>query len=504
MSRVLLFAAALLFAGCVTPATDVDPQAAASGGLAADWWETAIPNILLDPKHDHSLRAQHQGLTTSNFEVLGWDPLLTESYGTSLVGMGCGGAVAREDGRKLAVVHSIATDVSFVVADVTDPAAPMMMGEFYMPNAVVWDADISADGMHVLIGAYPYAIFGDAVPVLPGGVVSAPEVPLRIEYRNACTGETSEVGPINYLPFGPGIVMVGIADPAAPVFEDWVSQPAVGPHSVGSQMIDGTVYATSSVTNLQHEGSYYTIFEIIGPKLVPVSVIQTPGVYAPAILTNGHTDVFLQKHPVTGALLAHLANWDGYYIVDLSIPAVPMIIAEWFDAGNVHTTYPFPTMWGEKQYILVGQEVGEPEERPTGWIYILDITDPTAPTEVGRWTLPAKFPWTDVNEGGTGLLFSPHYVSILNTTMFVSNYHGGLWAVDITDPTAPAAIGIFVPDRESSAPYGGAESYGPSIEDVIVDPLTGILTTWDGAGGVYNLRFNDMMAMVPAPAWPAP
>jgi hypothetical protein len=500
MSRafVLLLLAGLAFAGCVTPASDVETQSASEGAIAANWWENAVPSSLTDEEHDHADRSQHANLTTANFEVLGWDPLVTEAYGTTLTGMGCGGAVTREDGMKLAIVHSISTDVSFVVADVTDPAAPKMLGEFYMPNAVVWDADISADGMHVLVGAYPF-VFGNELQ-LPTLGTAVPSVPLTMQFRNACTGEVSEVGPLNYLPFGPGIVMVGIQDPTNPTFEDWVSQPAVGPHSVGSQMIDGVLYATSSVTNLAHEGSYYTIFTIEGSKLVPYTVIQTPGHPGVPLLgfQNGHTDVFLHKHPVTGAVLAHLANWDGYYIYDVSTP-VALEVASWFDgdAGNVHTTFPFPTMWGEKQYIAVGQEVGEPTDLPSGWIYLLDITDPAAPTEVGRWTLPVKPKWDD-----GGLQFSPHYVAVLNTTLFVSNYHGGLWAVDIADPALPQAIGLFVPERESTANYDGAASYGPGIEDVIVDPETFLLTTWDNAGGVYTLRFHDEMAKVPAPAWP--
>lgn len=488
----------LVIAGCVTPASDVDMRSAALGAVPPEWWVNSIPSSLTDEKHDHADRAQHANLSTPNFEVLGWDPLVTQTYGTTLTGMGCGGTVTREDGMRLAVVHSISTDVSFVVADVTDPMAPRMVGEFYLPNAVVWDADISADGMHVLIGAYP-PIFGDPTPVLPiPPALTAPAwatSPIgMIQFRDACTGEVKAVGPPNYLP-GPAIVMAGIQDPTNPTFESYVPQPVIGPHSVGSQMIDGVVYATSSVTNLVHSGSYYTIFTIEADQLVPYAVIQTPGIVGPTDL-NGHTDVFLATHPVTGALLAHLANWDGYYIYDVSLPA-PVEVARWYDVGSVHTTYPFPMLVDEKVYIAVGQEVGEPEELPSGWIYILDITDPAAPTEIGRWTLPVKPKWDD-----GGLQFSPHYVAVLNQTMFVSNYHGGLWAVDISDMAAPAAIGLFVPDRMSPANYGGAESYGPNVEDVIVDAATGLLTTWDGAGGVYVLRFHEEMPKVHAPRWP--
>lgn len=502
MSRAFpltLLVLSLVAAGCVAPGSAVDPQAAATGAVAEDWWANAVPSSVTHPDHDHADRAQHAGLTTPNFEVLGWDPLVTQTFGTTLTGMGCGGAVTRTDGMRLAIVHSISTQVSFVVADVTDPAAPKMLGEFYLPNAVVWDADISADGMHVLIGAYPPGpLFGRSVTLPAPGALAVPQWARAdvsmMQFRNACTGEVKAIGPPNYLP-GPAIVMAGIQDPTDPVFEAYVPQPVIGPHSVGSQMIDGTLYATSSVTNLVHSGSYYTIFTIEGSALVPYTVIQTPGIVGPTAL-NGHTDVFLHKHPLTGATLAYLANWDGMYVYDISTP-VATEVSRWYDDGSVHTTYPFPFLVDDKQYLLVGQEVGEPAELPTGWVYILDVTDPAAPTEVGRWTLPVKPKWDD-----GGLQFSPHYVAVLNETMFVSNYHGGLWAVDISDMSAPAAIGLFVPERMSPANYGDAESYGPVVEDVIVDATTGIITTWDGAGGVYQLRFDETMPKVHAPRWP--
>jgi hypothetical protein len=500
---LVLLAASTLLAGCLTT-PDVGPKGAVDDpkAFAADWWEHAIPSSITVDNHEHNNRSHHAGITTPNFATIGWDPLETETFGASLTGMGCGGAVTRADGRRLAVVHSIATTVSFVVADITDAAQPQMLGEYYLPNAVVWDADISADGNHVLIGAYPPGpIFGrdPSLPIPPTtGPAWARGHTGMVLYRDACSGAVVELGPLHYLP-GPAIVMVGIHDPSMPEFEQYVPQPVIGPHSVGSQEIDGVVYATSSVTNLVHKASYYTVFEIVdtpaGGVLETRWAFETPG-DPPLEAFNGHTDVFLHKHPKTGQLLGHLANWNGYYIWDLSGP-IALPLSEWMDgdAGNVHTTYPFPFLRDGRQYIAVGQEVDEPRELPSGWIYLLDITDPTKPTEVSRWTLPVKPKWDD-----KGLQFSPHYVAVLNHTMFVANYHGGLWAVDITDLAKPEAIGIFVPDRDAPNAYGNG-AYGPSIEDVIVDPTTGLLTTWDNAGGVYQLTFDATMEAPRAPAW---
>lgn len=506
---------AVVFAGCIDAGEQVDGDPVDDvGAVAADWWVDSVPSSETVDGHDHSLHAHHENLTTPNFEVLGWDPLVTDQHGETVPGMMCGGVTDREDGRRIAIVHSISNDMAFMAADVTDPENPFMVGEFYMPNGITWDADISADGMHVLAGAYPVGVFGD--PTLPDPPMDDPSVlpgldlwKPEIYFRDACTGAVQDVGPENYVPYGPGIVLISIADPEEPVYQDWRSQPAVGPHSVGSHFVGDDVIATASVTNLAHEASYYSFFRITetpaGSVLEPYSQIRVPGVVTPtesdlggvSPWLNGHVDVWIHEHPVTGQVLAYLANWDQMYVYDISIPQAPLEIASWFDGEHrsIHTTYPFPELVDDKQYLIVGQEVSERQDRPTGWIFIVDVTDPTDPQEVSRWTLPVKPRW----DGG-GLQFSTHYARVLEDMMFVSVNHAGLWAVNISDIEKPRSQGVFVGDRPSPSPLGGGD-HAPHIGDVGVDLETGVITTWDGPAGVYQLRFNESMPAPFAPDW---
>ena len=505
---LLLAGVGLAAAGCVSPAGDVNAASADSPAAADDWW-----HINYGEDHDHSDWSHHEGKTTPNFQELGWDPLTTARYGSTATGMGCGGTGVTPEGRKLAVVHTISTEVAFAVADITDPANPMMLGEYLLPNAVVWDATITPDGLHALIGAYP-PIFGGRGVVLPptdmtdainaqrmaDAQVSGETWQVQPMWRDACTGIAVPAGPEQYLPMGPGIVMVGLQNPESPEFEDWVSQPVIGPHSVSSQLIDGTVYAISSVTNLAHDASYYSFFQIIGPKLVPFAVLesQSEGPVRGGA-DNGHTEAELGIHPVTGQLLAYTADWnEGAGIWDLSIPAAPQLIGTFKDGntGGMHSLLPSQEMWGDRHITIVGTETGEPVDLPSGIIYILDTTDPTNPVELSRWTLPFKPVW----DGG-GLQFSTHYMFMDgHDTMFVSNYHGGLWAVDLTDLTHPETIGRFVPTNVPETTYGGG-SFGPGIEDVVVDPETHVVTTWDNSGGIYQLSFDRSIVLEDIPEW---
>lgn len=509
----LPLAALVVLAGCIggneqalSPDSD-DPLEQAP--VPEGWWEDAVP---FGDDHDHGDMSPHANLSTANFQVLGFDPLVTDGLGSTANGMGCGGTAETDEGRRIAVTHSLGSEMGIVVADITDPANPVKLGEYMMPNAAIWDATVTPDGEHVLVGAVPFP-FSGRNPTLPGtgevspgstGEATTPQDRFKVQplWKDACTGEVREAGPEQYLPWGGSLVMLNIEDPESPTFEDVSPQQVLGPHSVSAAEIDGTTYGMSSVTNLVHEASYYTFYEIVdtpaGGRLVPLTVIQAPGVQTPAL--NGHVDVLMQEHPETGQVLAYLANWnDGVAIYDMTNPRAPMQIRHWSDdgphGGSIHEVLPLGELRDGKHYSIAGQEVGEREEVPSGLIYILDTTDPANPEEVARWTIPVQ------PRGWPGLMFSTHYVEVVDDTLFVANYHGGLWAVDISTIEDPRATGLFVPDRTSPSPDDGAG--GPTIGDVHAGP-NGTLTTWDGggAGGVYQLSFDPTMPAPQAPAWP--
>lgn len=414
MRLALLVVLALVAAGCVTPSPDGGdgPDAPAPG---LDWAAAALPS---DDAHDHTDASQHANITTPNFQVVGWDPMVSDHFGATAGGHYCGSVGTTGEGRKLAVVHSFTTDVAFVLLDVTDPAAPVKLGEFILERAHIYDSTISLDGRYVVLGANP------EVPSTPGlASMRAGVATLRPMWRDACTGVVTPAGPEQALPLAPGVILVDVADPANPVFADFAPTPALGPHSVHAGVVGDANVFLASITNLEHQASYFQFYgvqelPVVGPKLQLLSTYQgPPGPTSTIPLINGHVDGFIAEHPGTGQTLAWLANWDaGVLVLDISDPRVPMEIGRWGgaddgpasfgdeDTGGIHGTFPLPVMWGDKHYTLAGQELGgHPDGRPTGWIFILDTTDPANPTEVGRWTLPVDVNWSSF------LQFSTHY-----------------------------------------------------------------------------------------------
>lgn len=499
----------LILAGCFTPADDgtPDPNAPLADGDVS-WAARAVPS---EDAHDHDDPAQHANLSTPNFEVLGWNPLVTDALAATAGGHYCGAAGENAEGRKLAVVHSFdsATNVAFVLIDVTDPAAPEKLGEFLLDNLHIYDATLSLDGRWVVLGAY-------ADPPAPTFATTS----LAPKWRDACTGLVRAAGPEQQALVAPGVVLVDVSDPTSPTFADFAPTPFIGPHSVHAGIVDGDNVFLASITNLEHQASYFQFYGVqeiplVGPKLQLLSTYQgPPGPSDPAVpLINGHVDGYIAEHPGTGQTLAWLANWDaGVIVLDISDPRVPLEIARWGgaeqgvegspaslgdeDLGGIHGTFPLPELWSDRHYTFAGQELGgRPENRPTGWIFILDTTDPTAPTEVGRWTLPVDVNWSAF------LQFSTHYFAVQGRTLFVSLYHGGVWAIDLSDEAsfaAPPTIGAWVPDRVSPNPPA-SEGYD-EVLDVI--PLGGDrLLSFGARSGAYVLRFDAARPMSAPPAW---
>lgn len=534
MRAVMLLAVALTFAfvlsGCLEGGSS--PQGTGANGRpgadAADripigegWSELALTT---GSEHDHLNHTQHADWTTPNFEVLGWNPLITDYHGRTAGGYLCGDAVDR-NGRRLSVVHSFTTDVAFIITDVTDPRNPQKIGEFVMANTHVYDLALTQDQRTVLLATSPGT---NSIGNDPSGDRAAP----RAAFRDSCTGQERPVlGPEQGLPFASGIVVVDISNPRAPAITDFRFFPVNGGHSVQTRDLMGRVLVLVSVPNggLPTVGnpagfnahSYFVFAELVGGptdrRLDVLSVYQyaalataVPGVRIPGNVHDG----YMQRHPVTGQHLAYLAyGTSGLVIVNIDDPRSPRFLSYWGNWNELgeagqnthfqHETLPLEETWDGRHYTFMGEECGaHPPKSPTCLAYAFDTTDPTKPKLVGAWTLPHDVQW-NVN-----LQYSLHYLGLVNRTLFVTVYHGGLWAVDVSHLGAQfslPSIGVFMPPHQSPKPARGVP-YTPRVNDLI-SFVDGTMAVYDAYTGVYLVRFdasNPAPAPEPWPLGPAP
>lgn len=470
--------------------------------------------------HDHRDMSHHQLLGTPNFEVLGWNELKTDYHGKPSGGYFCSDTIAR-DGRTLSVVHSWTTDVAFIISDVTDPTNPQKIGEFVMANTHVYDLAMSPDQKWVFLatstsGAGNDPASGGLPPLYrPGDIV----------FRDACTGEETPVmGPEQGLPFAAGVVLINIANPRVPAIADFRFFPPGGGHSVQVAEIDGE---TLVVVTQSFPPVYYafvrllttpagTVMEVVSTYSYAVHgmVDDPPAPGSPPGVYSAH-DATIRKHPITGDTLAYLAHGSASLVIlNLNDPRSPEFVSRWsdwrgaFGEGGpanpfVHEALPMEEVWDGKHYTFIGEECGSRRQAtPTCLVAVLDTTDPANPAFVGGWTLPVNIEWSG------GLMYSLHYIGVQNRTFFAANYHGGLWAVDVSTPEAlrtMPSIGVFMPDKITSAPVAVAHTYNyaPVILDVNPTP-DGHLVVYDGTTGLYTVRFDASNPAPPPDPWPFP
>ncbi|HJQ93117.1 MAG TPA: hypothetical protein VJ874_02405 [Candidatus Thermoplasmatota archaeon] len=213
-------------------------------------------------------------------------------------------------------------------------------------------------------------------------------------------------------------------------------------------------------------------------------------------------------HPGTGQALAYLVGADLLTVLDIGDPRAPKVVGTWSEAGPgregysgvLHSVVPLPDLWDGRHYTVVGPEWGgHPTDHPSGIVWVLDTTDPSAPVEVAAWTLPHEVEWN-----GT-YMFSNHYYGIVGKTLFVSMYHGGIWAVDL-EPVGSApfvllpSIGVFLPTDPQADPVVEVR-WTPNSQEVL--PFEdGTMVTFDSWTGLWAFRF-DPGHPAPAPEpWP--
>jgi hypothetical protein len=506
--------------------------------IPMDWYAKALVH---DETHNHSDIREHENLSTPNFELLGHDALYTKALnGSPAYGYGCGEAGTQAGGRTLFVVATGSQDLPFVLEDVTNPAHPVMVGEFYAKGMGVYDADITPDGKYVALafdrqfrGPVPAPIEPGPVDQIPASTSAAPapvppaSVPLAPAYlgfHGFCAGAADAEIPLpDGAAFSAGIVLVDVTDPAHPKLADWDPTPGFNLHSVSTALVDGVDWVTGSEVNLVHQTCYFvfdTVSETpIGAKLVRQSTFDSPPVTTggdPPVQVatfNGHTDVALATDPTNHKLYAYLADWEGGVIIlDMSVPHVPIVAAEWTpphafalhptgDApcyrSAIHEILPAPELWDGHYYLFAGQECPLKTDTtgPGGSVFVLDFTDPSKVLLVGSWHLPE-----DTGKWSVEYQASPHYLALVNRTLFISDYHAGLWAADVSNATtlkAPPSIGVYVPAIPSAIMPKKAFEV-PFCEQVETLP-GGALALTEDTTGLYLLRFN---ASDPAPAAP--
>lgn len=240
-----------------------------------------------------------------------------------------------------------------------------------------------------------------------------------------------------------GIHIVDLRDKAAP---KWVGfQPVTpdGPHSITYANITGRHIVFSSTYAFAY--AYAGINVPTAQRLIlyeldtsgPVPMLTQLAEYTdPEATESGLTnaggkmphDVSVAVHPITGKVYAYVAYWDlGVVILDVTDPAKPVKVGQATDFGPapyaaIHMARQFPETIDGRVVVVAEPEIGgEPD---SGYMTMIDVTDPANPTYISSWKIPGN---------NTSAIGGPHYFDVRNGRVALAHYHAGFWVFDVHD-----------------------------------------------------------------------
>jgi len=279
-------------------------------------------------------------------------------------------------------------DAGLVVVDVADPARPRLLRE--VPLGGGW-----ARGVAIAAGHAYVAALGDGVRVLD---LADPAVPREVALLDTPGRATHVVvaGEIAVVADGPGgVVVADVSDPAAPR----LLAAEAAPDGVAAVAVDGT-----------------TVFAALGAS--GWMAYRLDGI-APARLTPAATATQPDPTPTASSLAArgpwraHLPLVQRFRGAPRPAALGPAIVAQ---VGGVARMV---AVSGRYAYVVVGRRID-----------VVDVADPARPRVTGSSPLLPE----DAIEGMTIAADGPFVVAHLNT------FGHNLWVLDASDPTAPTVI----------------------------------------------------------------
>ncbi|SES26836.1 LVIVD repeat-containing protein [Salipaludibacillus aurantiacus] len=144
---------------------------------------------------------------------------------------------------------------------------------------------------------------------------------------------------------------------------------------------------------------------------------------------------------------AYLSAWDmGTVILDISNPEDPEYVGRTSFEKDVQGAAHSAALAKGENVLIETREVFNPTrhgyEQGFGYVRIYDIKDKSDPK------LLSNFQTDNAANKTTGYPgFTVHDPKVQGNTLFLSHYFDGVRVVDITDPSAPEEIGAYVPEK---------------------------------------------------------
>lgn len=378
------------------------------------------------------------------------------------------------------------TDEGLVIFDVHDVENPFFVGEIRLDAGFEADIEVSDDGNWA---------FWETQRIPGAGVPDA-------------TDPGSAPGAAPY-----GIHIVDISDKANPRWAGFTPVPPNGPHSITYANIGGEDYVYASVYSWQYVGTSVTPVRLAppgmqrlvtyrlddgptGPTLTEVASYIDEAALGESVVPEDEMmphDVSVAVHPFTNRTYAYVAYWNlGVVILDVTDPANPVKVGSATDFGLAPTKEIHMARQSEAPIDGRVIVVAEPEisgQETTGYMSVIDASDPANPVFVSNWKIPGN-----ATSGGGGR--GPHYFDFRDGRVVLASYSAGFWVFDIHD-----AANLARPRTVAYAavPAGGTSLLGGSAFDAWWADPTHVVASESG-NGLVVFRYTGPAPAIDEPA----
>ncbi|MFA5942909.1 MAG: hypothetical protein WC876_00390 [Candidatus Thermoplasmatota archaeon] len=367
------------------------------------------------------------------------------------------------------------TDEGLVIFDIHDIEAPKYVSSIRLDAGFEADIEVSDDGNWA---------FWETQRIPGFGIPDA-------------TDPTSLPGATPY-----GIHIIDISDKANPRWAGFTPVAPNGPHSITYANIGGEDYVFASVYSWQYVGTSVTPVRLAPPGLQRLVIYQLDTSGPVAQLTEVSTyidedalgesvvpademmphDVSISVHPFTNKTYAYVAYWNlGVVIVDVTDPAQPTKVGAAADFGLAPTKEIHMARQSERPIDGKVIVVAEPEiagQETTGYMSVIDVSDPANPAFVSNWKIPGN-----ATSGGGGR--GPHYFDFRDGRVVLASYSAGFWVFDIhhaANLARPRTVAY------AAVPAGGGLFGGTAFDAWWADP-THIVGS-ESSNGLVVFRYD--------------
>ena len=295
-------------------------------------------------------------------------------------------------------------------------------------------------------------------------------------------------------PFGAGVRVFDISNPAAPREISYLAMPGLGAHRIWWV---GGRYAYASVHLEGFIDHILAVIDMADPsKPALVGQWWLPGMHraggeTPPASFGKRTAL---HHMITAGNIGYAAWRDGGYTIhDLSDPVKPKLLSHRnysppFGGGS-HTPLPLPN---RKLLILADEATTASCANGLAYTWVIDVRAPENPVSIA--TLPTP---DEEDFCAKGAKFGPHNMhenrpgSMVSEDLIFATYHNaGLRIYDVRDAFQPKQVGYFVPPPPETIvdqrpnPLKVIQSC-----DVFVD-TNGVMYMTDTNAGLYILQYE--------------